>query len=65
MNHFFVPNMQYQFLGQQISMRRHDEERTIDNRELQKRQQRHQIVLNADCQRKKRLCFLKNKQRVK
>lgn len=65
MNHFFVPNMQHQFLGQQISMRRHDEERMIDNRELQKRQQRHQIVLNADYQRKKRLCFLKNKQRVK
>ena len=65
MNHFFVPNMQHQFLGQQISMRRHDEERTIDNRELQKRQQRHQIVLNADYQRKKRLCFLKNKQRIK
>lgn len=29
MNHFFVPNLQHQFLGQQISMRRHDEEQII------------------------------------
>ena len=65
MNHFFVPNLQHQFLGQQISMRRHDEEQIIRAQFSQKKHTQRLVTSHGTHQHQKRFYLTKTRQQTK